>query len=70
MNEETIYNPYNDHNKEITMQGLKKILNKFISRFSLIILLNLLLLGKIENYQPSHLILFDSLLQIVTPLYH
>ena len=28
MNEETIYNPYNDHNKEITMQGLKKILNK------------------------------------------
>ena len=29
MSEETIYNPYNDNNKEITMQGLKKLLNKF-----------------------------------------
>ncbi len=29
MSEETIYNPYNENNKEITMQGLKKILNKF-----------------------------------------
>ena len=29
MNEETIYNPFNDHNKEITFQGVKKILNTF-----------------------------------------
>ena len=29
MSEESIYNPYNEHNKEITMHGLKKILNKF-----------------------------------------
>jgi|TARA_B100000424_G_scaffold269482_1_gene266522 dsRNA-specific ribonuclease len=29
MNEETIYNPYNEHNKQITHQSLKKILHKF-----------------------------------------
>ena len=29
MNEETIYNPYNEQNKEITFQGVKKILNMF-----------------------------------------
>ena len=29
MTEETIYNPYNDHNKEITFQGVKRILNTF-----------------------------------------
>ena len=28
-NEEMIYNPYNERNKNITFQGVKKILNTF-----------------------------------------